>query len=132
MSLAPLFDDGWIVTLHAFAALAAFLGALSQFALAKGTTLHRVTGRVWVVLMATVALSSFLIHDLRQIGPFSLIHLLSVYVLVSLAIGTQQARRGDIDKHRKTMRSMFWLGLVLAGAFTLIPGRTMHSVIFGG
>ena len=30
------------------------------------------------------------------------------------------------------MLSLFFGALVIAGIFTLVPGRIMHSVVFGG
>jgi uncharacterized membrane protein len=34
--------------------------------------------------------------------------------------------------HRNSMIQLYVLALLLTGAFTLVPGRTMHAVIFGG
>ncbi len=120
-----------MITLHALAALTALFIGIAQLWLKKGTRLHRVAGYVWVVLLGSVALSSFWIRDLRLIGPFSPIHLLSVYTLVNLVLAIRAAHRGDIDKHAKTMKSIFWLALVGAGLFTLLPGRITHQVVFG-
>jgi uncharacterized membrane protein len=36
-----------------------------------------------------------------------------------------------IRAHRKTMLSLFWLALVGAGLFTLLPGRIMGQMVFG-
>jgi len=36
-----------------------------------------------------------------------------------------------VRTHRITMISIFAGALVLAGLFTLVPGRIMHSVVFG-
>jgi len=107
-----------------------FIGGL-QFALPKGTTLHRSTGYLWVTMMSGVALSSFFIHELRMIGPFSAIHLLSVYTLYSVVIAIRAARAGDIRKHKRSMIQLYVLALILTGAFTLLPYRIMNAVIFG-
>ncbi|MDW3224154.1 MAG: DUF2306 domain-containing protein [Paracoccaceae bacterium] len=131
MSFAPLYQSGLIVTAHAFAALAALGLGAAQLLLAKGTTGHRVVGYIWVSLLGLVALSSFWIHDIRQFGPFSLIHALSVYTLFGLVFGIRAAQRGDIPQHRSTMRQIFYIALIGAGAFTLLPGRDMHLVVFG-
>ena len=40
----------------------------------------------------------------------------------------QAARRGDIRRHKRAMTSLFWLALVLTGAFTFLPGRVMHQL----
>lgn len=112
-------------------ALAALVLGTAQLLLAKGTPRHRIAGYIWVTLLGAVALSSFWIHDLRQLGPFSAIHLLSVITLHSLYFGIRAAVRGDIAGHGRTMRQLFFLALIGAGAFTLLPGRDMHQVLFG-
>lgn len=125
-----LFEAGWLIASHALAAMAALLVGGLQFALPKGTKAHRLTGYVWVVAMLWVALSSFGIHSIEWIGPFSPIHLLSVVTLVSLAYAVRVART-NINAHRKTLISLYLGGLVVAGGFTLLPGRLMHQVVFG-
>jgi uncharacterized membrane protein len=118
--------------MHAFAALAAFLLGVVQLAGVKGTTTHRALGYTWIGLMLFVALSSFWIHELRQFGNFSLIHLLSLYTLAMLPLGVHYARRHNVGGHRLTMLGLFLGALVIAGAFTLLPSRIMGRVIFGG
>jgi uncharacterized membrane protein len=102
-----------------------------QLAAPKGTLPHRTLGWVWVLLMAFVAASAFWIHQIRLWGPWSPIHLLSIFTLVMLPLGVWRARRHKVDAHRWTMTSIFVGALVIAGAFTLVPGRIMHAVIFG-
>ena len=129
--LGPLRAAGPVILGHAAAALAAFVLGTVQMLAPKGTGPHRALGRIWVALMAGVALSSFASFELRVIGPFSPIHLLSAITLVSLAAGLHAARVGDVERHRKAMLSLYVLALVLTGAFTLLPGRAMHAVLFG-
>lgn len=132
MSLAPLLEAPPAIQVHAFAAMGAFALGLAQFARVKGTATHRIIGYTWVGLMLFVAVSSFWIHDLRQFGNFSLIHLLSIYTLAMLPLGIYYARRHRVSGHRKTMLGLFLGALVIAGAFTLVPGRIMSKVVFGG
>ena len=131
MSLAPLLDAAAPIPLHAFAAMAAFALGIVQFAAPKGTLPHRTLGWIWVVLMAVVALSAFWIHEIRLIGPWSPIHLLSVFTPVMLVLGVFYARRHNVRGHRITMISIFAGALVLAGLFTFVPGRVMHAVVSG-
>ena len=81
--------------------------------------------------MFVVAVSSFFIHEIRLWGPFSPIHLLSVFTLIMLPLAVLRARRHDVAKHRRAMTGLFIGALVVAGAFTLLPGRIMHAVVFG-
>ena len=131
MSLAPLLDAAPAIPVHAFAAMAAFVLGLVQFSAPKGTLPHRALGWIWVLLMLGVALSSFWIHEIRLVGPWSPIHLLSILVLVTVPLGVWRAHRHQIAAHRRAMTSLFFGALVIAGVFTLMPGRIMHAVVFG-
>jgi uncharacterized membrane protein len=131
MSLAPLLDAAPAIPVHAFAAMTAFVLGLVQFAAPKGTLPHRTVGWIWVGLMASVAISSFWIHQLRVVGPWSPIHLLSIFTLVMLPLGVWRAHAHRVVDHRRIMISMFAGALVVAGLFTLMPGRIMHTVVFG-
>ncbi|WGR92059.1 DUF2306 domain-containing protein [Bradyrhizobium sp. ISRA443] len=131
MSLAPLLDAAPAIPLHAFAALAAFVLGSIQFAAQKGTLPHRTLGWIWVILMLVVALSSFWIHQIRLMGPWSPIHLLSIFTLMMLALGVAAARTHDVRRHKFTMIGIFFGALVIAGLFTLMPGRIMHAVVLG-
>ena len=51
MSLAPLLQAGPVIQIHAFAAMAAFVLGLVQFAGPKGTVPHRIRGWIWVSLL---------------------------------------------------------------------------------
>jgi uncharacterized membrane protein len=131
MSFAPLLDAMPPIPLHAFAAMAAFAVGVVQFAAPKGTLPHRTLGWIWVGLMAAVALSSFWIHQIRLFGPWSPIHLLSIFTLVMLPLGVWRAHRHQVSAHRWTMIGIFTGALVIAGLFTFVPGRIMHAVLFG-
>ena len=93
--------------------------------------MHLQLGYLWVALMAGVAISELFIRELRIVGPFSPIHLLSFITLASLWVAISRARRRDIAGHRRVMLLLFWLALVLTGAFAFWPGRVMHAVVFG-
>ena len=102
-----------------------------QFAAPKGTLPHRTIGWIWVLLMFAVAISSFWIHEIRLVGPFSPIHLLSIFAPIMLVLAVLHARRHNVSAHKKAMTSIFFGALVVAGLFTLLPGRIMHAVVFG-
>lgn len=131
MSLAPLLEAAPAIPLHAVAAMAAFVLGLVQFAAPKGTLPHRTIGWIWVTLMAVVAASSFWIHGIRMVGPFGPIHLLSIFTLVVLPLAVWRAHTHRVADHRRMMIFIFAGALVVAGLFTMVPGRIMHRVIFG-
>ena len=131
MSLAPLLDAPTAIQIHAFAAISAFVIGLIQLYRTKGTPSHRATGYVWAAIMVVVAASGFWIHEIRLWGPWSPIHLLSIFTLVMLPVGVWYARRHIVVGHKWTMISIFVGALVIAGIFTLVPGRIMSAVVFG-
>jgi len=131
MSLTPLLGAAPVIQIYVLAAMGAFALGLVQLAARKGTLPHRTIGWIWAGLMAVIAVSSFWIHDIRMIGSFSPIHLLSIFTLVMLPLAVMHARRHDADKHRRAMTSIFIGALMVAGAFTFLPGRIMHAVAFG-
>ena len=131
MNLAPLLAAPAVIQIHAFAALSAFALGAVQLAAPKGTIPHRAVGWLWAGLMLVLVLSSFLIHTIRLWGPFSPIHLLSIFTLAMLPLAVWRARQHDVRKHRRAMVSLFLGALVIAGVFTFLPGRIMHAVVFG-
>jgi len=131
MTLEPLLSASPAIQLHAFAAMAAFGLGLVQFAAPKGTLPHRTLGWIWVVLMIVVSASAFFVHQIRFWGPWSPIHLLAIFTLVALPIAVWYARRHAADRHRNAMMALFVGALAIAGAFTFLPSRIMHAVVFG-
>jgi uncharacterized membrane protein len=131
MTLAPLLDASPTIQIHAFSAMAALVLGAVQFGAPKGTLPHRAVGAVWVLLMLAVCISSFFIHTIRLWGPWSPIHLLSIFTLGSLPLAVLYAHRHDAAHHRLAMISIYTGGLVIAGLFTFVPGRIMHAVLFG-
>jgi uncharacterized membrane protein len=131
MSLVPLLNAAPEIQVHAFAAMAAFVLGAIQIAAPKGALPHRMLGWVWVALMLVISGSSFLIHGIRLWGSWSPIHLLSVFAPVMLVVGVLAARRHRVRAHGITMISIFAGALVLAGLFTLVPGRLLYTVLFG-
>jgi uncharacterized membrane protein len=91
MSLAPLLNAAPAIPLHAFAAAP------------KGTLPHRTIGWIWEGLMAAGAVSSFWIHQIRLVGPWSPIHLLSIFTLLVLPLGVWRAHRHRVADHRRIM-----------------------------
>jgi uncharacterized membrane protein len=89
----------------------------------KGDQLHRILGRIWVVLMLVTAISSFWLS-------LSFIHIFSVLILVSVPLSLWRISKGDVVGHRRSMEGMY-IGLVVAGAFAFIPGRFLGTLLFG-
>jgi uncharacterized membrane protein len=132
MTLAPLIEASPVIRFHAVLALAALGVGTAQLVSPKGTAAHRAIGWTWATLMILVAGSSLFIHTIRTWGIWSPIHLLSLFTLAIVPLAVSRARRHDVPGHRQAMIWTFTLALVVAGLFTLAPGRIMNKVVFGG
>jgi uncharacterized membrane protein len=122
-----------LLAVHVAGALAAVVvGAVLLWA-RKGSVNHRVLGWAWVLAMAATALSSIGLGGgaIPHIAGFSPIHVFTVVVLVSLPLGVTYARRRRIAGHRQVMTSLYIGGCLVAGAFTLLPGRLLGGALFG-
>ncbi len=132
MNLTPVLTAPVAIQLHAFTALALIPLTITLFVIRRGSPLHKSLGWSWISGMTLVAVSSFWVHEIRLVGGFSPIHLLSIVSLATMAGAILAIRRRNIRRHRVAMLSLVWGALVSAGAFTLLPGRIMHDVILGG
>ena len=116
------------IHLHLWTALPALLIGAFVLARPKGTAVHKAMGRIWVALMFAAAISSFWIKS--STGDFSWIHLLSIWVLFTMSLAFIQIRRRNVASHRSWMIGTY-IGLVVAGTLTLLPGRRIHVLFFG-
>jgi uncharacterized membrane protein len=131
MTFEPILNAPIYILIHASAAMIALL--IGPFVILRNRRdrLHKIGGYIWVVVMACAAISSFWILEFRLIGPFSPIHGLTIYVMWSLYRGVSYAIARNIEAHRQTFRALYLQWLVLAGLFTLLPGRIFNLMLFG-
>lgn len=130
MNLPHLLAQTNPIPAHAIVAMLAIILGAWQLIVKKGGKLHQLVGYVWVLLMLYVCMSSFWIHTLKIFGPFSPIHLLSVFTVWTLYEAIRAARNNNILKHKRMMLLLYFLGLVITGLFTLLPNRAMFKVLF--
>ena len=126
-----LLSQTFPIPVHAIVAMAAIIIGGLQLSLKKGTSLHKFMGRIWVILMLVVSFTSFFIHKLKLWGKYSPIHLLIIWVIISVVFGVYFARTGNIKRHKIFMVWTYWLALILTGFFTFYPGRVMNIMFFG-
>lgn len=121
------------ITAHLVTILLALPLGISQIVLPKGGLRHRVIGYVWLALMVTTALVSFGIHTINPHGfaGLSPIHILSALTLIQSPSIALDARRGEHAKHRFSVLCLIIGGLVVAGAFTFLPGRLLGQLAAG-
>ena len=131
-----------IIYIHAFFALTAIPVGLYIFFKKKGTKQHRFIGRVWVSCLLIVSVTALFITSPMTDTAFnprlySWIHLLIPFTIGNLIYSIwsiRQFKKSKLEKHKNAhMRSMIGVyvgALLLAGAFTLLPGRMFHEIIF--
>jgi len=98
----------------------------------RGSKIHKLTGRIWIVIIAITAISSFWISEINHLWGFSAIHLLSIFTLVNCYVGVAAIRRGNLHAHRSGMRGIAIGGLLVAGLLSFMPGRVMYNVFIVG
>jgi len=132
-SLLMLLHRHPLIFLHMVTAIGTLLFGAVILARRKGTAGHRTLGWCWVLLMGGTALSSAFIRDpkLPNLAGYTPIHLLTLAVALMLPLAIWQVRRGNLRAHRRLMQGMYIGGCLLAGAFTLLPGRFLGSLLWG-
>ncbi|WP_334160901.1 DUF2306 domain-containing protein [Phenylobacterium sp.] len=118
------------IKIHLFAALAALVLGAVLMAIRKGRRFHRVAGWTWVALVAVTAGSTLFITSLTP-GRWSLLHLLTGWVLIILPLAVIAARRHSVAQHRRMMMGLFYGGFAINLFFALIPGRTLWTMFLG-
>ena len=125
-----------IYTHAAFALLAVPLG-LYVLLTQKGTKQHRILGRIWVTFLIIVSLTAIFIQAINP-GQYSLIHLLIPWTIGSLIYSIwniKKFKKTRIERykfaHMYSMIGVYVGALLIAGAFTLMPGRFFHEILFG-
>jgi uncharacterized membrane protein len=129
-----LVEAGPIIWVHVGTIAAAFVLGIVLLAGPKGRLPHRVLGWIWASLLVVTGIDTLFIHT-PGVGPqlfgFSPLHAFSIWALIGAPLGVYYARRHNVARHRMTMTSVFLGALVIAGVFAFLPGRIMHSVVFG-
>lgn len=125
---------GWSlpIIIHLMTALPALVIGAAILWRRKGTAGHKLWGRIYAVLMLITATASLFIGAPGSgIGGtgFSFIHIFTAMTYCSIPYAVWSARKGRIAAHRSAMQGLY-VGLCIAGLFTLIPGRLLGNLIF--
>ena len=132
-----------IIYSHATLALLAVPLGLYIFLTRKGTQQHRMLGKIWVIFLILVSLTAIFITSPmteKLINPnlFSWIHLFIPFTLGLLLYSIwniKKYKRTKIERykysHMYSMIGVYVGALLITGAFTLMPGRFFHHILFG-
>jgi uncharacterized membrane protein len=120
--------------LHLATVFPAFLIGTFLLVNRKGSPIHKLLGKVYMLLMLFTAVVTLFMS--AEVGPtllghFGFIHLFSLLVFYSVPTAYFAVRRRNITKHRNSMIGLYGGGILIAGAFTFVPGRLLHSWIIG-
>ncbi|MDB4837206.1 DUF2306 domain-containing protein [Marinomonas sp.] len=119
-----------MLTFHITAAVLALISGAFQLLMPKGTNQHKLIGRFWMLAMAITAVSSFWLKGFAPIiGTLSVIHLLSIWVLICVVASIYYVKIGNINRHKRFATGAYY-GLVGAGVGTLAPERLVYEWVF--
>lgn len=138
VDFTPILEAPLSIQLHFVTVVPAFfLGAWQLTGSRKGSTSHRLIGKIYLTLMSITAVAAFFIPSFSTWsiggGPIrlGLIHLFIPLTINGIWQTRKALRTGDIAAHKASMRGMYFGGLIIAGALTFLPGRIMWRMFFG-
>ncbi len=130
MNLSIFFEVPLAVQIHIVSALSALALGIAMFASKKGTARHKLVGRVFMVAMLMTATSAIFIRYIND-GQFSWIHLFIPLTFFASWEAIYYIRKGNIKRHKHAVKGLFFGALLIPGAFSFLPGRIMHMMVFG-
>ena len=127
-----LVDRHPLIALHLACAVLALVAGAIVMARRKGSFSHRVLGWSFVLLLGGTTLTSAFIRDIHfpNIAGFTPIHVLTVVTAIFLPLGIWRIRHGQVEAHRRTMTRLFVGACIVAGLFTLLPGRFLGNLLW--
>ena len=130
MHLDVFFGAPLVIIIHTLCAFGALALGIIMFARKKGTTSHKMIGRLFALLMALVAISAIFIRQIND-GAFSFVHIFVVVAFIALFETFYHIRKGNIKKHKSAVKGLFFGALLIPGIISFFPGRLMWVVFFG-
>jgi len=100
----------------------------------KGTNIHKLFGRVYMVLMmVTATITLFMPADVgpRFFNHFGWIHSFSFLTIYTVPTAYLAVKKGNIKAHKRKMILLYFGAIIIAGGFTFFPGRYLHELFFG-
>ena len=99
----------------------------------KGTRFHKTAGRIYMLLMLfTASVTLFMPANVgpRILNHFGWIHLFSFLTIYTIPTAYMAIRKGNVQAHKRKMLILYFSALIVAGGFTLFPGRYLHNLLF--
>jgi uncharacterized membrane protein len=85
-----------------------------------------------ILMMFTAIVTLFMPAHVgpKFLGHFGYIHLFSFLTIYSIPTAYLAIKKGNVKKHKSKLIGLYIGAIILAGAFTLMPGRYLHTVLF--
>ncbi len=123
-----------LMYLHLATVLPAFLIGTILLLIKKGTTFHKVSGRIYMILMLITAIVTLFMPahvGAKVFNHFGWIHLFSFLTIYTVPTAYTAIKKGNVKAHKRKMILLYVGAILIAGGFTLMPGRYIHDVLFG-
>lgn len=91
-------------------------------------------GKIYMSLMFITAIITIFLPAAvgpTLLGHFGWIHLFTILTLWTVPTALIAVRKGNIKAHKRKMLLLYFGAIMIAGGFTLVPGRYLHEVFFG-
>lgn len=124
-----------LMNLHLVTVVPSFIIGTLLLIIKKGTTIHKGFGRVYMVLMLfTACVTLFMPADVgpQFLNHFGWIHSFSFLTIYTVPTAYLAIKKGNVKVHKRKMILLYFGAIIIAGGFTFVPGRYLHSVFFGG
>lgn len=123
-----------LMFLHLITVIPCFIIGTVLLIIKKGTKTHKNFGRIYMILMLITAVITLFMPS--QIGPtflnhFGYIHLFSILTIYTVPAAYLAIKKGNVKSHKRKMIILYFGAIIIAGAFTFMPGRYLHHIFFG-
>ncbi len=123
-----------LMYLHLYSVVPCFFIGTILLLIKKGTSFHKMAGRVYMILMLFTGLITLFMPALigpRLFNHFGWIHLFSLLTIHAVPTAYLAIKKGNVKSHKRKMILLYFGALVIAGGFTFVPGRYMYNLFFG-
>ncbi len=131
MNFDPITSASPAIQIHLAAAIFALIIGAVIWLRPKGTKSHKLAGRIFIIAMLITAASAIPITEIRP-GQYSLIHLFIPLTLLAITSALWRIKKRNIKGHIRAVKGLYFGALIIPGIFTLMPGRRLFAVFFGG
>lgn len=129
MNIEYFTQSSLAIQVHMLVAIGALCLGIIMFSRKKGTWIHKMTGRLFAVLMLLTAVSAIFIKEINE-GRFSWIHIFVPITFYALFETFFYIRKGNLKGHKRAVKGLFFGALLIPGLFSFMPGRTMWMLFF--